>query len=86
MIRFKLTDDIKDSLTWDDLEVLESGKIGAAKNILARYMVDEQDKNVPLEHAKKQLGALKISQIEKVMQDFMKLMTNTALNPPTAAS
>ena len=86
MIQFKLDGTIKETLTWDDLETLESGKIGAAKNVLARFVVDESGNPVDFETAKKILGKLPISQIEKVMGDFMNVMTGTALPPPTAAS
>ena len=76
---------MQEVLTWDDLEVLESGKAGASKNILARFMVDAAGESVPFEQAKKQLGALKIKQIQEVLAQFMSVMNDTAVNPPTAA-
>lgn len=84
-IRFKFDGEPKDNLTWDDLEILETGKMGASKNILARFVVDASDQPVPLEQAKKQLGSLKLSQIEATLKAFMELLSGNAINPPTAA-
>jgi len=85
-IRFKFDGDAKDNLTWNDLEILESGKIGKSKEILARFVVDQNEKPVPFDAALKDLGSLKMSQIEGVMESFTKLMTNDAINPPNADS
>jgi len=85
-VRFKFDGEPKDNLTWDDLDILESGKMGAAKNILARFIVDKNDKPVPFEKAKKQLGSLKLGEIEPVLQAFMDLLQGEAVPPPTAAS
>lgn len=85
-VRFKFDGDMKDALTWDDLEILEGGKIGQSKNILARFVVDEHEKPVPFEKAKKQLGQLTMGQIEETLKAFTDLMTSNAINPPTAAS
>lgn len=76
---------MQDNLTWDDLEILESGKVGASKNILARFVVDANGNPVPEDKAKKALGALKIAQIQNVMAQFMALINDAAINPPTAA-
>lgn len=85
VIRFKFDGTMQDNLTWDDLEILESGKVGASKNILARFVVDENQKPVPEDKAKKMLGALKVAQIQNVMAQFMTLINDAAINPPTAA-
>lgn len=85
-VKFKIDGAIKDNLTWDDIEILEGGKIGKSKDILARFVVDESENPVPFEQAKKQLGKLTMTQVEKVMQEFLRLMTDSAVNPPTAAS
>lgn len=86
MIRFKFDGGVKDNLTWDDLEILEGGKIGASKNILARFVVDDAGNPVPEAEAKRQLGQLKMSEIESTLKAFMDLMTGAAINPPNAAS
>lgn len=86
MVRFKFDGNIRDALTWDDLEILESGKIGASKNILARFVVDDTGQPVPEAQARKQLGNLKMSEIEGVVKAFMELITGQAINPPSAAS
>lgn len=85
-IRFKFDGSVRESLTWDDLEVLEEGKIGKSKNILARFMVDEAGKGIGFDEAKKQLGKLKMSQIEETLQAFTKLMQDDAIPPRTAAN
>ena len=85
-IRFKFEGEPKDNLTWDDLEILESGKIGQSKTILARFVVDDSEKPVPFEDALKMLGQLKMGQIEGVISSFTELMSNKAINPQNAAS
>ena len=85
-IRFKFEGSAKDNLTWDDLEILESGKIGQSKSILARFVVDELEKPIEFDKALKMLGSLKMAQIEEVLSSFTKLMSEDAINPPKAAS
>lgn len=85
-IKFKFDGSVKDVLTWDDIEILEEGRIGKAKNILARFIVDENDKPIPFEEAKKQLGKLKMGQIEETMQAFTVLMKEEAIPPQTAVN
>lgn len=85
-IHFKFDGSVRDSLTWDDLEILEEGKVGKSKNVLARFMVDEAGKALPLEEAKRQLGKLKMAQIEETLQTFTKLMQEDAIPPQTAAN
>jgi hypothetical protein len=84
-IRFKFDGTAQENLTWDDLEVLESGKMGASKNVIARFVVDAADQPVPYERAKKELGALKMKDIQVVLTRFLELLNDNALNPPTAA-
>lgn len=84
-IRFKFDGTFQDNITWDDLEILESGKMGASKNILARFVVDAKDDPMPFEDAKKLLGKLKVSEIQGVLTRFMELVNNAAVTPPTAA-
>lgn len=89
-INFKFDGSIRDVLTWDDLEIIEetqeTGRVGKAKNILARFVVDEQGKPVPHDKAKKLLGSLTITQIETTLASFSKLLQGEAVSPPTAAS
>lgn len=85
VIRFKFDGTLQDNLTWDDLETLESGKMGASKNVLARFVVDAEGNPMPEDKARKALGALKISQIQGVLSQFMDLVNAQATNPPTAA-
>lgn len=84
-IRFKFDGTLQDNLTWDDMEVLESGRMGAAKNVLARFVVDDAEKPVPFETAKKNLGALKLRDIQGVLEQFTKLISESAINPTNAA-
>lgn len=85
-IIFKFNGSVQDNLTWNDLETLEAGRIGASKNILARFIVDESGKPIPIDKAKEILGQLKMKEIEGVLSEFTKLMTEGALNPQTADS
>lgn len=85
MIRFKFDGAPKDNLTWDDLEILESGKMGESKKILARFVVDDALQPVPFVEANKSLGQLKLSEIEGVLKSFMELLTSDAVNPTNAA-
>lgn len=85
MIRFKFDGAPRDNLTWDDLEILESGKMGKSKEILARFVVEADEAPMPFEKANKQLGALKLSEIEGVLKSFMELLTSDAINPTNAA-
>ena len=86
MFRFKIDGSLSDDLTWDEIEVLESRKVGAAKNIIARYLVNDNDEPIPLEEAKRRLGKLKGKEIEKAVEDFANYLQDTVINPQTAAS
>ena len=85
-IRFKFDGNMQDALTWDDLEIIESGRMGASKNVLARFVVDAAGNPMPFEEAKKLMGKLKLSEVSGVLQQFMELVNNAAVNPPNAAS
>lgn len=86
-LRFKLEGSLAEELTWDEIEILEIPKVGAAKNILARYMVDENDQPIPYEQAVKTLGKIKgATAILEAVNAFMGYIKDGAVNPPTAAS
>lgn len=85
MVNFKFEGAPKDNLTWDDLEILESGKMGASKGVLARFVVGGDGNYLPFDEANKTLGKLKLSEIEGVLKQFMEILTGDALNPTTAA-
>jgi len=85
-VKFAFTESAQDSLTWEDIETLESGNIGKARSILARFVVDDSEKPVPFDDAMSTLGKLKISEIQGVLENFAKLMSEQAVNPPNAAS
>jgi hypothetical protein len=85
-VNFAFTESAQDSLTWEDIETLESGNISKARAILARFVVDDNKNPVPFDDAMSTLGKLKISEIQGVLESFAKLMSEEAVNPQIAAS
>jgi len=81
-IKFVVTKAL-DELTWDEWNALEQGISKQAKEILARFMVDEDDKPVPLDQALKILGSVKMKDIAEVTGKFWSAMRENAVNPQT---
>ena len=81
-IRFLLNEGIGE-LTWDDWICLENGLSSKSRDILARFMVDKNDKPVPLDAAKAALGKLKITQVAEITSAFWKAAKDSSVNPTT---
>lgn len=85
-IRFAFTEDLQKTLTWDDIDTIESGKIGKSKSVIARFVVDENNKPVGVEKAEEILGKLTLAEIQPVLEEFAKVMSEGAVTPTNAAS
>jgi hypothetical protein len=77
-------DDIK--LKWRDFEALETKQLHLLRPIIARYMVDDNGNRIPEAKANDMLLDLDFDQMNKVSDAFIKFITDSALNPQTAAS
>ena len=81
-IKFVVTDSLNE-LTWDEWNSLEQGVSKEAKSILARYLVDDDDKPIPHAEALKILGSVKLKDLADVTGKFWKALRENAVNPPT---
>lgn len=81
-IKFVVTDSL-DDLTWEEWNALEEGIGKKVREILARYMVDEDGKKLEYREAMKRLGALKMKEIGAVTSAFWKALREHSVNPPT---
>lgn len=80
-IKFLITPDKADEMTWEELEALEQGKISQARKVMARFLVDEDDQPVEIEQAMFALGKLKMSEIKQAVKQFADAMSTEAVNP-----
>ncbi len=74
-IRFHLSEERINSLTWEEYEVIESMQDGDLKlyrlrPVLAKFVVDENQKPVPIPQALKQIGKVPINQLKQVLESF----------------
>ena len=81
-IKFKVDGDkLGESLTFDELIALQEGQARAVKNVLARYMVDEQDVSIPPDEASKVLGAMKLAEVADIAKQFTAAIQDKTANP-----
>ena len=79
-----------DLLTWDDWIALEdlkdtyqSSGSRAVRDVLARFMVDDNGEKMEPEDAQAVLGRLKVSQIPAAMEALVAAKNKVAALPPT---
>jgi hypothetical protein len=86
-IQFLINEQSVNNMTWEEYEVFERSQEGNIKlkdlrPILARFMVDDNNKAVPHEQAMKTLGEVPVSKIKETIEIFMNtLKVGTIPNP-----
>ena len=81
-IKFKVDGDkLGESLTFDELIALQEGQARAVRDVLARYMVDEQDVSIPPDEASKVLGAMKLAEVADIAKQFTAAIQDKTANP-----
>ena len=83
-IKFFITAEKADLLTWEEMESLMEGNIGRARKVLARFLVDEAEQPVEFSAAMQALGALTLPQIKEAVAAFSAAMKDSAVNPTNA--
>jgi hypothetical protein len=81
-IKFIITEDVGE-LTWDDWIALEGGHSAKTRDIMARFVVDAEDKPMALSDAKLLLGKVKVKELAKVSGEFWKALKEKSAPPPT---
>lgn len=85
MLKFVLDKNIEESLTWEEYEVIGSGNMGKMREIMSRFLVDDNGNPIPQPTAYETLGKLKISEIKQAAEAFATAMQEAAINPTSAA-
>ena len=70
-----------ETLTFNDLIALQDGQARAVRDVLARYMVDEQGVSIPLDEASKVLGAMKLAEVADIAKQFTAAIQDKTANP-----
>lgn len=88
---FRSTTENNKRLTWDDLDTLERLHEGEAssigmKNLVARFMANENNVYMPHEKAIKILGKLSQEDITDVINKFVESLNNAAISPPNGSA
>jgi len=81
-IKFKVDGDkLGESLTFDELIALQEGQARAVRDVLARYMVDEQGAPIPFQQACEVLGAMKLAEVADIAKQFTAAIQDKTANP-----
>lgn len=72
---------IKDMVTVDELIAMQEGVIRVIRNVLARFVVDEQGQYVDEGEGLRTLGKLSIRQLEETAIEFQKGLEGRAVPP-----
>ena len=81
-IKFVVTENMNE-LTWEDWNSLEEGASKHTREIMARFLVDENDKPVEYKEAMKILGAVKMKELAEVTGGFWRSLRDASVNPQT---
>lgn len=83
-VHFHMSEGVVNSLTWEEYEALEMAQEGELKlrlirPLLARFVVDGENK--PMDHARamKLLAKLQITQVKSVLESFMEALKEKAV-------
>jgi hypothetical protein len=84
MIRFLITEELKQAMTWAEYESIKLAQEGGLKlyklrPLCARFMVDDNRQALPHEQAMRILGALPLSELNDVMGKFAKAFSDAAI-------
>lgn len=80
-VNLLITEEKLKQLTWEEFDAISDGKVSMARKVIARFMVDDDSKEIPYAAAFKQLGAMPITDIGDIMRKFMDATNATAVNP-----
>jgi hypothetical protein len=64
-----------DAMTFDDMIDISEGNMRRAKEIVAKFAVDENDKPLDREQALATVGALPLSQVKATFDEFNRMVT-----------
>lgn len=73
-INIDITKEKLDELTWDEWELMDAANqgYGSAKKLIARFMIDDEGKDITQQEAVKLLGQLKTPEMKTVIEQFTK--------------
>ena len=83
-IQFLITEAQVNNMTWEEYEAFEFAQEGETKlnklrPVIARFMVDENNKSVPFDKAMKLLGKIPIPKIKETIQLFTDTLRNRTI-------
>ncbi len=84
-MNFKIESGIESELTIDDLIDLQDGKAKAVRDILSKFAVDDAGNKIEVAEARKQIGKMKLSEIETISKQFGDALANATANPTSAS-
>lgn len=85
-MNFKIESGIENELTIDDLVELQEGKAKAVRDILSKFAVDDAGNKIEVSEARKQIGKMKLSELEAISKKFGDALAFATANPTTASS
>lgn len=83
-INFHINENLINELTWEEYEAFEGAQEGKIKlsqlrPLIARFMVDENQRRLPHAAAMKVLGAIPMAEVKDVFQQFSESLTGAVV-------
>ncbi len=80
-VKFNVTYTRVKDLTVDEFIALQEGNMRIIKNVLSRFVVDENGQYLPEDQAKPLVGKLTLEQLQGVVSTFTGNVTDTLVPP-----
>jgi hypothetical protein len=82
-LKFKLD---PDRITLDQIIGMQDGDLKAMRDTLAACLVNGDGGYMEEEAARREIGSLKLSQVQEAAREFVEQVRDSAVNPQSAAS
>jgi hypothetical protein len=79
-------DRVKDSVTVNEMIGMQRGNFAAIRNVVSRFVVDENGNYVPEEEAQELIGEKPLRVLEELSQEFRNKIEETAVPPKRGRS
>lgn len=73
-------------LDWEDFEIIESARLAALRPVMARFLVDESGKTMPLDKAMDIIKRIPATEIAATVSKFRTAFNDSLLNPTSGDS